>query len=157
MGINTLTNKAEYKTVIIKKENLAATAPTVLLFDNGANVFFDLSTPPHAVDGTTQLMVCAENNTTQRIWYSLITVGSACSSPAAEGPVAIAGTKGGSSEFYKPNQSKVFFHDGTWWVAAPDAGLSEWFLLKKQGAAWIKTISLGTPGSIRLDCYMRLS
>lgn len=56
--------------------------------------------------------------------------------------------------FTKSNQSKAFFHDGTWWVAAPDASLSEWFLWKKQGAVWNKTISLGTPGSIRLDCHM---
>ncbi|MGH7598982.1 MAG: hypothetical protein ACREOI_21720, partial [bacterium] len=157
MGINTLTNKAEYKNVVITKENLATTVSAAPLFDNGANVFLDLSTPPHAVDGITQLMVCAENNTTEKIWYNLVTVGSSatiCNPPAAEGPAAIVGTKGGSSEFYKPNQSKVFFHDGTWWVAAPDASLSEWFLWKKQGAVWNKTISLGTPGSIRLDCYM---
>lgn len=156
MGINTLTNKAEYKNVVITKENLATTVPAAPLFDNGANVFLDLSTPPHAVDGITQLMVCAENNTTEKIWYSLVAVGSAtiCNPPAAEGPAAIVGTKGGSSELYKPNQSKVFFHDGTWWVAAPDASLSEWFLWKKQGAVWNKMISLGTPGSIRLDCYM---
>jgi hypothetical protein len=156
MGINTLTKKAEYKTIVIKKENLAATEPAAPLFDNGANVFLDLSAPSHAVDGITQLLVCVENNTAEKIWYNLVTVGSAttCNPPAAEGPAAIVGTKGGSSEFYKPNQSKVFFHDGTWWVAAPDASLSEWFLWKKQGAAWNKTISLGTPGSIRLDCHI---
>jgi hypothetical protein len=156
MGINVATSKAEYKTITIGKENLAGGAFTTPLFENGADVFIDLSAPLNAVDGTTQLMVCAENNTMEKIWYSLVTVGSAltCNPPTAEGPAAIADTKGGSSEFYKPNQSKVFFHDGTWWVAAPDAIANEWILLKKQGSAWTKAISLGGPGSIKADCYI---
>ena len=55
-----------------------------------------------------------------------------CTPPTAEGPSAIANTFGGSSKFFKPNQSKVFFHANKWWVAAPDNGENDWFLWKKK-------------------------
>ena len=158
MGINTGTGKGEYKIVNMTKENLAATAIANPLFDSGADFFADASAPAHAVDATTQLMVCVENTTAGKIWYNRLEIagntGGGCTPQAAAGPAAIPGTKGGSSEFYKPNQSKVFFHDGTWWVAASSATESEWFLWKKMGTTWIKTISLGTPGSIRPDCLI---
>lgn len=156
MGINLATNKGEYKTVLMKKENLAASSPVLPLFDNGSDIFVDVSAPVNAIDGTTQLMVGAENTTASKIWYNRIEIGTtgACNPPVAAGPAAIEGTKGGTSEYYKPNQNKLFFHDGTWWVAAPDGVLSEWFLWKKQGNAWLKMISLGTPGSIRPDCLV---
>jgi len=158
MGINTGTGKGEYKIVNSSKENLAAATAPNLLFDNGADFFADLSAPAHAVDATTQLMVCVENTTAGKIWYNRLEIGGStggvCTPQIASGPAAIPGTKGGSSEFYKPNQSKVFFHGGTWWVAASSATESEWFLWKKMGASWLKTISLGTPGSIRPDCLI---
>jgi hypothetical protein len=158
MGINKMTNRAEYKIVSIAKENLAASASPNALFENGADIFLDVSAPFNAVDATTQLMVCAENNTTEAIWYNRVEIagsgGIGCNPPAAAGPAAIAGTKGGGSEFYKPNQSKVFYHDGAWWIAAQEALVSEWFLWKKQGTAWIKMISLGTPSAPRPDCYI---
>jgi hypothetical protein len=156
MGINTATNKAEYKAIAIGQENLAGGALAAPLFDNGADLFLYLSAPLNAVDGTTQLLVCAENYTAGKIWYNLVTIGSAttCSSPAAEGPAAIAGTKGGTSEFYKPNQNKVFFHGGTWWVAAPDQTDNGWYLWKNVGNSWVRSLFLNATNSVRPDCYV---
>ncbi len=162
MGINTGTGKGEYKIVSITKENLAAATMPNLLFDNNADFFADLSAPAHAVDATTQLMVCAENTTAGKIWYNHLEIGGStggggggvCTPQVASGPAAIAGTRGSTSDFYKPNQNKVFFHGGVWWIAALSATESEWFLWKKMGVTWIKTISLGTPASIRPDCHV---
>lgn len=156
MGINTATNKAEYKIVNIKKENLAASAPVNPLFDNGADVFLDVSTPVNAVDGATQLMVGSENNTAAKIWYNRIEIGSVnCNPPAVAGPAAIEGTKGGDSDFYKPNQNRVFYHDGAWWAAAPDGITGEWYLWKRQGSSWVKANLISTNlGAARPDFYI---
>jgi len=156
MGINTATNKAEYKTAGIKKENLAASAPVSMLFENAADIFLDLSTPLNAVDPATQLMVSSENNTTAKIWYNRIEIASVnCNPPAVTGPAAIEGTKGGDSEFYKPNQNRVFYHDGAWWAAAPDGVTGEWYLWKRQGSSWVKANLISTNlGSSRPDFYI---
>ena len=163
MGINTGTGKGEYKIVNITKENLAATATANPLFDSGVDFFNDLSAPAHMVDATTQLMVCVENTTAGKIWYNRLEIagntgggGGGCIPQAAAGPAAIMGTKGSTSEFYKPNQNKIFFHNGAWWMTAPSASESAWFLWKKNGSTWIKEISLAMlgPSSIKLDCYI---
>lgn len=77
-----------------------------------------------------------------------------CTPPTAAGPSAIAGTFGGSSKFYKPNQSKVFFHAEKWWVAAPDNVENDWFLWKKSGGSWTKTLKLSLEGSAAPDCHL---
>jgi len=161
MGINTATNFGEYKVLSIGQENTAPSATIKPLFKKSGEGFAALSSPLNAVDTTSQLMVCSENTTAGKIWFNQIIVGGSggggtppggCNPPAAEGPTAIAGTNGGSSVFYKPNQSKVFFHGNTWWLAAADNITGGWFLWKKNGAGWSKTISLSTSGSMRPDC-----
>ena len=77
-----------------------------------------------------------------------------CTPPTAEGPSAIANTFGGSSKFFKPNQSKVFFHANKWWVAAPDNGENDWFLWKKNGNTWSKALKLSIEGSAVPDCHL---
>jgi FlgD Ig-like domain len=161
MGINTATSKAQYKTITIGQENLAASTFANPLFDNGAEIFLDLSAPLDAVDGTTQLMVCIENNTAGKIWFNLASVsggggsgGGACSPMAALGQGAIPGTKGASGMYNKPNQNKVFFHDGAWWVAAPDQSNNGWYLWKNVGSSWTRSLFLNATNSIRPDCYV---
>ncbi len=77
-----------------------------------------------------------------------------CTPPAAGGPSAIANTFGGSSKFFKPNQSKVFFHADQWWVTALDQNENDWFLWKKSGNTWTKTIKLSIEGSAVPDCHL---
>jgi len=166
MGIDTVTFEGEYKSITLGQELTAGSALINLLFDNTGEQFADLSVPAQLVDATSHLMVTGENSEAGNIWFNLVTVGSGgdpgpgpgpgpgCPPVLAAGPVAIEGTKGGSSIFYKPNQSKVFYHANTWWVAAQDTSGKEWFLFKKQGASWIKSFSLGTPGSVKPDCFI---
>lgn len=162
MGIDTATFTGEYKSIAIGQENNAASALSAPLFENGADLFADLSAPSHVVDGTSHLMVTCENSEAGNIWFNLLNVSGGgpgpgpggCPPVLAAGPAAIEGTKGGSSIFFKPNQSKVFYHANTWWVAAQDTSGTEWFLFKKQGANWIKFFSLGSPGSMKPDCFI---
>jgi hypothetical protein len=77
-----------------------------------------------------------------------------CTPPAAAGPSALSGTFGGSSKFYKPNQSKVFFHDDKWWIAALDNVENDWFLWKRSGSAWTKTLKLSLKSSVAPDCHL---
>ncbi len=162
MGIDTATFKGEYKAVAIGQENTSESAPITPLFENNAEPFADLSAPAHLVDGASQVLVTCENSEAGNIWFNLVNVSGGgpgpgpggCPPVLAVGPTAIEGTRGGSSIFYKPNQSKVFFHAGTWWVAAQDTSGAQWFLWKKQGATWLKAFSLGTPGSVKPDCFI---
>ncbi len=77
-----------------------------------------------------------------------------CTPPAAAGPFALAGTFGGSSKFYKPNQSKVFFHADKWWAAALDNVENDWFLWRKSGTTWTKMLKLSIEGSAAPDCHV---
>ena len=54
---------------------------------------------------------------------------------------------GTSGDTYKPNQNKVFFHDGTWWGIFKEDSLNDWFIYKWAGNDWfIQT----TPGALDL-------
>lgn len=163
LGINTTTFEGEYKSLTIGQENTASAALSNPLFDNSGEQFANLSAPAQIVDATSHLLITCENISAGLIWYNRLNVGGggpgpgpgpSCPPVLAAGPAAIEGTRGGSSVFYKPNQSKVFYHANAWWVAAQDTSGKEWFLYKKQGANWIKSISLGSPGSLKPDCIV---
>jgi hypothetical protein len=63
--------------------------------------------------------------------------------------VPITGTLG---SFEKPNQSKVFFHDGAWWMTA--RGEDDWYLWKNNGSTWEQGILIDTADKARPDCYV---
>ena len=163
MGVDTATFAGEYKSLALGQEATASGALSNPMFENAGEQFAHLSAPAQIVDATSHLMMTCENSSAGNIWFNHVKLSGGggpgpgpggCPPVLAAGPAAIEGTKGGSSIFYKPNQSKVFYHAGAWWVAAQDTSGKEWFLFKKSGANWIKSFSLGAPGSVKPDCFI---
>ncbi|MFQ5628324.1 MAG: PKD domain-containing protein [bacterium] len=62
----------------------------------------------------------------------------------------IVGTKG---DFNKPNQSRVFYHDGTWWLAAKSED-TNWYLWKQNNGTWEQGILIDKSSKSRPDCYV---
>ena len=69
--------------------------------------------------------------------------------PLGTGALVHANTAG--ARFHKSNQSKVFYHDGAWWLAAYDGSEGDWFLWKYAAGAWTRTIFLESSSGARLD------
>ena len=51
--------------------------------------------------------------------------------------------------FNKPNQAKVFYHDGSWWAAAADASDGKWYLWKYTGSSWSRSTKIDSRNSSR--------
>ena len=53
------------------------------------------------------------------------------------------------SDFYKSSQSKIFYHDGTWWALAILDGVSDWYIWKHEAAtnSWTPTLVVATSSS----------
>lgn len=60
-------------------------------------------------------------------------------------------TRGG---FSKPNQNKVFHHDGLWWVAARYVEDSDWYLWGFDNGKWFRDAFLHENSSARPDCHV---
>jgi len=54
----------------------------------------------------------------------------------------------------KSNQSKLFYFQSTWWLAAFDANLTDWFLWKFQGGVWSRDLKIETRSSVRIDAII---
>ncbi|MFQ5627633.1 MAG: T9SS type A sorting domain-containing protein [bacterium] len=81
---------------------------------------------------------------------AFITLSVPCAAQSQTTGTPIPGTL---DDFEKPNQSKVFFHDGTWWLAAR-ASDANWYLWQYTGSSWEQGILLDTSGKARPDCYV---
>ena len=55
--------------------------------------------------------------------------------------------------FDKPNQHRLFYHDGNWWLAAR-ADDKDWYLWKLDGVTWTKTILISAESNARPDCIV---
>lgn len=55
--------------------------------------------------------------------------------------------------FEKSNQSKLFYHDGAWWVIAQWSDKT-WHLWKYQNNTWVRDIAIDSENKSRPDCYM---
>ncbi len=126
----------------------------LLMFAGLAPLAFAQDLAPSTASGAQSDSVSALDETAEEVVASESSALAGCTPPAATGPSAISGTFGGSSKFYKPNQSKVFFHADKWWVAAPDNLENDWFLWKQAGATWTKALKLSIEGSAAPDCYV---
>lgn len=69
--------------------------------------------------------------------------------PLGTGALVNANTTG--PRFHKSNQSKVFYHDGFWWLAAYDGSEGDWYLWKFAAGAWTRTVFLESSSGARLD------
>ncbi|MGH7452128.1 MAG: hypothetical protein ACRENG_12335, partial [bacterium] len=64
---------------------------------------------------------------------------------------AIPGT---TKNFDRNNQSKMFYHDGNWWVTAQAKEDLKWYLWKFDGTAWTRTIQIYSTAKPRPDCVL---
>jgi hypothetical protein len=67
---------------------------------------------------------------------------------------AIPGT---TKNFDRNNQSKMFYHDGNWWVTAQAKDDLKWYLWKFDGTTWTKTIQIFNTTKPRPDCILEAS
>jgi len=54
----------------------------------------------------------------------------------------------------KSNQSKLFYFQSAWWLAAFDANATDWFLWKFQGGVWSRDLKIETRPSARIDAVL---
>ncbi|MDZ7269160.1 MAG: T9SS type A sorting domain-containing protein [candidate division KSB1 bacterium] len=65
---------------------------------------------------------------------------------------AIAGTGG---DFDKPHQSRVFYHDGKWWLAGLKKSENKWKLWKFDGSNWVdQGLVIADTKTYRPDCFL---
>ncbi|MDZ7291487.1 MAG: T9SS type A sorting domain-containing protein [candidate division KSB1 bacterium] len=66
----------------------------------------------------------------------------------------IPGTK---KSFDRNNQSKMFYHGGSWWVTAQSKTDLKWYLWKYNGLFWTQGIQIHTAAKNRPDCILDAS
>jgi hypothetical protein len=91
--------------------------------------------------------------------HTLTVATSVETTPVASNPYAIPVIRGRpipgtAKNFDRANQSKMFYHDGKWWVTAQAKDDSKWYLWKFDGAAWTKTILIHNSSKVRPDCIL---
>lgn len=64
---------------------------------------------------------------------------------------------GANKLFDRPNQSKVFYHGGFWWVTGQSKVDSKWYLYKYNGLAWSQTLLIDSAPKSRPDCILDAS
>lgn len=74
--------------------------------------------------------------------------------PAANIGAPIPGT---NKAFDRPNQNKMFYHGGFWWVAGQSKADKKWYLYKFNGLIWTQTLLLDTAPKSRPDCILDAS
>ncbi len=74
--------------------------------------------------------------------------------PAANIGAPIPGT---NKAFDRPNQSKMFYHGGFWWVTGQSKVDKRWYLYKFDGLIWTQTLLLDTAPKSRPDCILDAS
>jgi FlgD Ig-like domain len=65
--------------------------------------------------------------------------------------VPIAGT---TKNFDRNNQSKMFYHDGVWWVVAQAKADQQWYLWKFDGINWSQHLLIHSSAKSRPDCIL---
>jgi hypothetical protein len=71
--------------------------------------------------------------------------------PGANIGAPIPGT---NKTFDRPNQSKMFYHGGFWWVTGQAKVNKTWYLYKFDGLIWTQTLLLDTAPKSRPDCIL---
>ncbi|MGH7597104.1 MAG: T9SS type A sorting domain-containing protein [bacterium] len=74
--------------------------------------------------------------------------------PAANIGAPIPGT---TKAFDRPNQSKMFYHGGFWWVTGQSKVNKRWYLYKFDGLTWTQTLQIDTAPKSRPDCILDAS
>lgn len=103
------------------------------------------------ISGDYSLMVRTSKQTAEAASPSY-TIDPSPNPPPSGTGTAIAGTGG---EFDKPHQSRVFYHDGKWWLAGLKKSENKWKLWKFDGTNWAdQGLVLGDVKSYRPDCFV---
>ncbi len=59
-----------------------------------------------------------------------------------------------TKNFERGNQSKMFYHDGFWWLAAQSNTNNFWYLWKRSDTTWTRTTQIHNQGKSRPDCIL---
>jgi len=134
-------------------KTITLTIPAALTLNNGAAVTVALpssATTNPASSGfyTLDVATSVENG---NVVSNLYEIGSSAPPPPEGTGTPISGT-GGS--FDKPHQSRVFYHDGKWWLAALKKSDSKWKLWKFDGANWSEQLQIADSKASRPDCFV---
>jgi hypothetical protein len=74
--------------------------------------------------------------------------------PATNIGAPIPGT---NKTFDRPNQNKMFYHGGYWWVTGQSKVDRKWYLYKFDGFIWTQTLLIDTAPKSRPDCILDAS
>ena len=76
MGINSASQKGEYKTCFVGQDSILEKATATIFFTGTGATFAELSAPPSGtnVDVASGLMVAADNNAAKDVWYNRLTI-----------------------------------------------------------------------------------
>ncbi|MGH9937341.1 MAG: hypothetical protein ACREAM_13930, partial [Blastocatellia bacterium] len=150
MGIRTESpNYAEYKICDFGNESELETQSAAVLLNNSGDAFGDLTTPDKSLYSASGLLVCGGNLSSDDVWYRQINFNG--SSPPQAGALTDANT---TATLAKSNQSKLFYFQSAWWLAALDAGDQDWFLWKFQNGAWSRDLKIETRAAARIDIVL---
>jgi hypothetical protein len=130
---------------------ITVTAPTPVSFMNNAAVTLFL--PKSAIRNP----AIAGN-------YTLTVATSVETTAVASNPYTIAPNNaigapipGTTKNFDRNNQSKTFYHDGFWWVAAQAKADQKWYLWKFDGVSWSQHLLIHSAPKNRPDCVLHAS
>ena len=138
------TTPGSRKVVITVPATLAAGSSPTIFFSAAANI----TNPAIAGNYVLEVITSAQTDTADSPLYAITTP-----APASVGTGAVVTNSG--AEFEKPNQSRVFYHGGNWWLTALKGTGSEWKLWKLDGATWIEqSIVIASNKSDKPDCVV---
>jgi len=133
------TTPAARRAVITVPNTLANNAAVTLFFSSSAGIV----NPTSAGAYTLQVQTSSQPVEASSPTYNLVGP-----PPTVAGSLMHANSK---QWFDASNQSKLFHHDGSWWLAAYDRTVNDWYLWKYNSGSWTRNILLEHNENSRID------
>lgn len=130
------------RAVVTVPNSLAAGANVTLQFSAGAGIV----NPTTAGSYTLQVQTSSQPVDATSPAYSLV-----APPPVVAGSLTHANT---TRLFDASNQSKIFYHDGMWWLSAYDRTVNDWYLWKYAGGSWTRDILMEYNENSRIDLVL---
>ncbi len=146
-------NFAEYKVCNFGSENMLETQTATVLLNNNGDNFGDLTAPGKSLYSASGLLVCGGNLAGDDVWYRQINFDESGQPPAVPSAGALVDVNT-TATLAKSNQSKLFYFQSAWWLAAFDANTTDWFLWKFQGGVWSRDLKIETRTTVSIDLVL---
>ena len=138
------TTPASRQAVVTVPNTLANNASVTLIFTSAAGIV----NPSTAGNYTLQAQTSAQAIDANSPSYVINNI---LPPPGIAGVLAEANT---NAILSKSNQSKLFYYQSTWWMAAYDVPAGDWFLWKLQSGVWVKDLMIDSRTSVRIDVVL---